>query len=147
MAFEGWMCTSDVSLSYKGYCASMTNCICQAGAVCVQMQWKFRTVVELTTVKVWEGPRSYLHKMKKGAHTTLYLPWKCRTNGATSHDKMQSTLKRTTYGTSKPPPPSDNAIPHKHSRRLQVPQNHPPHAARSIKTRPDSLTTSTLTQL
>ena len=70
-----------------------------------------------------------------------------RAESATSHDRMQSTLKRTTYGTSKPPPPSDNATPHKHSRRLQVPQNHLPHAARSIKTRPDSITTSTLAQL
>ena len=59
---------------------------------------------------------------------------------------VQSTLKRTTKGASKPPPPSDNAIPHKHSRCLQVPQNHLPHAARSIKTRPDSITTPTLTQ-
>ena len=53
MAFEVLMCVLDVSLRYKGYCASMTNCIRQTGAVCVQMQWKFRTAVEVTTAKVW----------------------------------------------------------------------------------------------
>ena len=30
------------------------------------------------------------------------------------------------------PPPSDNEIPYKHSRRLQVLQSHLPHAAKSI---------------
>ena len=53
VAFGGLMCVSDVSLRYKGYCASMTNCISQAAAVCVQMQRKFRTVVKVTTAKVW----------------------------------------------------------------------------------------------
>ena len=86
-------------------------------------------------------------------HTThaLLTPRTCATDikllSSLKVDRMQPTLKRTTYGTSKPPPLSDNAIPHKHSRRLQVPQNHLPHAARSIKTRSHSITTSTLTQL
>jgi len=62
----------------------------------------------------------------------------------TSHDRMQSILKRTTSGTSKPPASSDNAIPHKHSRRLQITQKHLPHAARTIKMRPDPITTSML---
>jgi hypothetical protein len=53
VAFEVLMCISDVSLSYTGHCVSMTNCISQAGTVCVQMQWKFRKVVEVTTAKVW----------------------------------------------------------------------------------------------
>jgi hypothetical protein len=53
---------------------------------------------------------------------------------------MQSILKRTTGGTLKPPPSSDTAVAHKHSRHLQINQKHLPQAARTIKTRPDSIT-------
>jgi hypothetical protein len=39
------------------------------------------------------------------------------------------------------PPSYDNAIPHTHSRRPQTDQKHLPNAARTIKTRPDPITT------
>jgi len=57
---------------------------------------------------------------------------------------MQSFPKRTTSGTSKPPLSSHNTTPHKYSRRLHVTQKHLPHAAKTIKTRPDPITISTL---
>ena len=57
---------------------------------------------------------------------------------------MQPILERATSGTSDPPPFSDNAVSYKQSRRLQITQQHLPHAARTIRTRPDPITTSTL---
>jgi hypothetical protein len=80
--------------------------------------------------------RSYLYKMGK-VHTSLCNCPKKSEQTARHLILDCSLLSKERPTTSKPHPPPDNEIPHKHSGYLQVLQSYLPHAARSTKIRPD----------